>query len=228
MDIENNGVPPDADGWNTVWNGPCGNTVKAGYIPANVDFATWAGFASYIDNHSPYLAGVYSSGGTWYGSWEGIFGNEKLSSAAEWTFTNEQSQLDPPSGFSGSHASAQWFSSAAGRLRSAVAVVRREWRAQRLRRLRSGRGGQRRQPRLRAARRRPACGDHPSSLIDRTGRTACPPDPRVLPALRGQTLTASPSSAEPAYLTLAMVSSMAACTSAGRSMCGICPAPSTR
>jgi len=111
MDIENNGVPPDADGWNTVWNGPCGNTVRAGYIPANVDFATWVGFAGYIDNHSPYLAGVYSSGGTWYGSWEGIFGNEKLSNTAEWTFTNEQSQLDPPSGFSGSHARAQWFSS---------------------------------------------------------------------------------------------------------------------
>src|ERR1700722_604354 len=25
MDIENNGVPPDENGWNTVWNGPCGN-----------------------------------------------------------------------------------------------------------------------------------------------------------------------------------------------------------
>jgi hypothetical protein len=110
MDIENNGVPPDADGWNTVWNGPCGNTVKAGYIPANVDFATWLGFAGYIDNHSPYLAGVYSSGGNYYGSWTGIFGSEKLTSTAEWTFTNEQTQLDFPSRFSGSHASAQWFS----------------------------------------------------------------------------------------------------------------------
>jgi hypothetical protein len=111
MDIENNGVPPDGDGWNTVWNGPCGNTVKAGYIPANVDFATWVGFADYINTHSPYLAGVYSAGGNWYGSWAGIFGNEKLNYTAEWTFTNEQSQLDLPSGFSGSHASAQWFSS---------------------------------------------------------------------------------------------------------------------
>jgi len=110
MDIENNGVPPDADGWNTVWNGPCGNTVKAGYIPANVDFATWLGFAGYIDNHSPYLAGAYSSGGNYYGSWTGIFGSEKLTSTAEWTFTNEQTQLDFPSRFSGSHASAQWFS----------------------------------------------------------------------------------------------------------------------
>jgi hypothetical protein len=111
MDIENNGVPPDEEGWNSVWNGPCGNTVKSEYIPANVDFATWVGFANYIDNHSSYLAGVYSSGGSWYGSWTGIFGNEKLSNAAEWTFTNEQAQLDFPSGFSGSHASAQWFSS---------------------------------------------------------------------------------------------------------------------
>ena len=111
MDIENNGVPPDEDGWNTVWNGPCGNTVKAGYIPANVDFATWVGFADYIADHSPYLAGVYSSGGDFYGSWTGIFGDERLSNTAEWTFTNEQAQLDFPSGFSGSHASPQWFSS---------------------------------------------------------------------------------------------------------------------
>jgi hypothetical protein len=111
MDIENNGVPPDEDGWNTVWNGPCGDTVKAGYIPANIDFATWEGFASYIDNHSPYLAGVYSAGGISYGSWIGIFGGEQLSFTAEWTFTNEQSQLDFPAGFSAPHASAQWYSS---------------------------------------------------------------------------------------------------------------------
>ncbi len=111
MDIENNGVPPDEDGWNTVWNGPCGNTVKAGYIPANVDFATWVGFADYIDNHSSYLAGVYSAGGDSYGSWTGIFGNQKLSSTAEWTFTNEQAEPQFPSGFSASHAKAQWFSS---------------------------------------------------------------------------------------------------------------------
>jgi hypothetical protein len=110
MDIENNGVPPDGDGWNTVWNGACGNTVKAGYIPPNVDFATWVGFADYINNHSPYLAGVYSAGGQGYGSWDGIFAPEQLSNTAEWTFDNEQSQLDFPSGFSASHASALWFS----------------------------------------------------------------------------------------------------------------------
>jgi hypothetical protein len=112
MDIENNGTPPDEDGWNTVWNGACGDEVKASYIPASIDYATWQGFASYIDNHSPYLAGVYSSGGNWYGSWVGIFGGEHLGGSAEWTFTNEQSQLSFPSGFSGSHASAQWFAGA--------------------------------------------------------------------------------------------------------------------
>jgi Domain of unknown function (DUF4232) len=112
LDIENNGVPPDEDGWNTVWNGPCGNHVKSSFIPPNVDFATWTGFANYIDNHSPYLAGVYSSGGNWYGSWAGIFsGGPRLSNTAEWTFTNEQADLTFPSGFTGSHASAQWFSS---------------------------------------------------------------------------------------------------------------------
>jgi hypothetical protein len=110
LDIENNGLPPDEDGWNTVWNGPCGNTAKAEYIAPNVDFAVWTGFANYIDGHSPYLAGVYSAGGDSYGSWTGIFAPEQLSDTAEWTFTNEQAQLNFPSGFSGSHATAQWFS----------------------------------------------------------------------------------------------------------------------
>ena len=109
LDIENNGVPPDENGWNTVWNGPCGSTVKAQYIPANVDYATWQGFQAYIDQHSPYQAGVYSAGGDSYGSWTGIFGSEALSNTAEWTFVNEQGQLTYPNGFSGQHASAQWF-----------------------------------------------------------------------------------------------------------------------
>jgi hypothetical protein len=29
FDIENNGTAPDGNGWNTVWNGPCGGRVKA-------------------------------------------------------------------------------------------------------------------------------------------------------------------------------------------------------
>jgi hypothetical protein len=112
LDIENNGSPPDEDGWNTVWNGPCGNTAKASYIPANVDYATYQGFANYINAHSSYMAGVYSAGGDYYGSWTGICGSEPLSDAAEWTFTNEQSELDFPSGFSGANANPAWFANA--------------------------------------------------------------------------------------------------------------------
>jgi cell division septation protein DedD len=109
MDIENNGAPPDENGWNSVWNGPCGSTVKADYIPAKLDVATWEGFARYVDQKSPYQAGVYSAGGDYYGSWTGIFGGQKLSNTALWTYTNEQGQLTFPAGFSGQHAGAQWF-----------------------------------------------------------------------------------------------------------------------
>jgi hypothetical protein len=112
MDIENNGSPPDENGWNTVWNGACGDTVQAGYIAPNVDYATWQGFASYIDAHSPYLAGIYSAGGRSYGSWSGIFGNEPVTGVAEWTFFSEQSNLNFPNGFTGSNASASWFGNA--------------------------------------------------------------------------------------------------------------------
>jgi hypothetical protein len=112
MDIENNGTPPDENGWNTVWNGPCGNNVLAGYVAPNVDYATFLGFANYIDNNSPYSAGVYSAGGSSYGSWTGIFGNEPVTGTAEWTFTNEQSQLSFPAGFTASAASPSWFAGA--------------------------------------------------------------------------------------------------------------------
>jgi Protein of unknown function (DUF4232) len=112
MDIENNGAPPDYWGWNTLWNSACGDTIRAEYIPANIDYATVQGFANYIDTHSAYLAGVYSAGGAGYGGWIGIFGSEQLTKTPEWTFDNEQSQLNFPSGFSGSNASALWFGNA--------------------------------------------------------------------------------------------------------------------
>ena len=57
LDIENNGVAPDENGWNTVWNGSCGRKIKASYIAPEVDYATFTGFRNYIDAHSPYLAG---------------------------------------------------------------------------------------------------------------------------------------------------------------------------
>ena len=109
MDIENNGLPPDGNGWNTVWNSPCGNRIRAGYIAPAVDYATYLGFASYIDSHSPYRVAVYSAGGPGYGSWTGIFGGELLTHTAEWTYTSEQAELRFPSGFSDSGARADWF-----------------------------------------------------------------------------------------------------------------------
>jgi len=112
MDIENNGTPPDDYGWNTVWNGPCGSEVKAEYIAPDVDYATYLGFTNYINENSPYSAGVYSAGGQSYGSWSGIFGNEPVTTSAEWTFTGEQSQLSFPAGFSASGASPSWFANA--------------------------------------------------------------------------------------------------------------------
>jgi hypothetical protein len=112
FDIENNGTAPDENGWNTVWNGPCGGRIKASYIAPEVDYATFSGFRNYIDAHSPYLAGVYSAGGRSYGSWTGIFGAGQIKHTAEWTFTSEQSELNFPQGFSDSNASAQWFANA--------------------------------------------------------------------------------------------------------------------
>ena len=112
FDIENNGTAPDGNGWNTVWNGPCGGRIKASYIAPAVDYATFSGFRNYIDAHSPYLAGVYSAGGRSYGSWTGIFGGGVIKHTAEWTFTSEQSELNFPHGFSASNASAQWFANA--------------------------------------------------------------------------------------------------------------------
>ena len=112
MDIENNGTPPDDYGWNTVWNGPCGSNVQAEYVAPNVDYATYLGFTNYINENSPYSAGVYSAGGISYGSWSGIFGNEPVTTAAEWTFTSEQSQLSFPAGFTASGSSPSWFANA--------------------------------------------------------------------------------------------------------------------
>ncbi len=112
MDIENNGAPPDLYGWNTAWNGPCGMNAPVEYIPEQVDYATYLGFANYIDDNSPYVAGVYSAGGIGYGSWTGIFGDEKITGTAEWTFTSEQSELSFPAGFTAHDAVPIWFANA--------------------------------------------------------------------------------------------------------------------
>jgi hypothetical protein len=119
MDVENNGAPPDGNGWNTVWNGPCGNTVEGTFIPPSVDRATLAGFFSYISDNTSYFPAVYSAGGIGYGSWGGIFGGEKLPpSISQWTFTNETPHVGKfPSGWSVRGASALFFGGAPARCR---------------------------------------------------------------------------------------------------------------
>ena len=111
MDIENNGLPPDENGWNTAWNSPCSTHIKAEYIAPQVDYATYLGFADFISSHSPYRVGIYSAGGDAYGSWNGIFSPVQLSHAhaAEWTFVFEKAQLQFPSGFSDSGTNPSWF-----------------------------------------------------------------------------------------------------------------------
>lgn len=101
MDVENNGAPPDFNGWNTVWDGPCGGTVERSFVPPRLDRATVSGFLAYISANTSYFPAVYSAGGIGYGSWGGIFGSAKLSGASEWTYVNETSRVGKfPSGWS--------------------------------------------------------------------------------------------------------------------------------
>ncbi len=111
MDIENNGAPPDENGWNTIWNGPCGGSIRGGFISPAVDRATEQAFSSYIYRNTSYYAGVYSAGVQGYGSWGGIFGGGNLSGASEWTFANESASVSTfPRRFSVPGAKAEFFS----------------------------------------------------------------------------------------------------------------------
>ena len=113
MDIENNGSPPDNNGWNTVWNGPCGGRVKGSFIPQRVDRATVRGFLTYTYDNTAYFPAVYSAGGDFYGSWTGIFGSETLSNTSEWTLINETSAVSRrPSSWSVNGVSALFFGGA--------------------------------------------------------------------------------------------------------------------
>jgi len=112
-DIENAGAPPDENGWNTIWTGPCTQTTRGSTIPAAVDFATFQGFRNYIQANSAYAPAVYSAGGGGYGSWTGIFGSGfTLRTTAEWTFTNESTHVTFPSGFANRYATALFFAGA--------------------------------------------------------------------------------------------------------------------
>jgi hypothetical protein len=115
-DVENAGAPPDENGWNTIWTGPCTQTQTGSSIPAAVDFATFQGFRNYIEANSAYAPAVYSAGGGGYGSWSGIFGSGfTLKTTAEWTFTEESTNVAFPSGFSNPFATALFFASAPAR-----------------------------------------------------------------------------------------------------------------
>jgi hypothetical protein len=115
-DIENAGAPPDQNGWNTIWTGACTQTTSGSSIPAAVDFATFQGFRNYIEANSAYAPAVYSAGGGGYGSWSGIFGSGfTLRTTAEWTFTEESTNVAFPSGWSNPYATALFFANAPGR-----------------------------------------------------------------------------------------------------------------
>jgi hypothetical protein len=111
MDIENNGAPPDENGWNSVWNGPCGSTLQRGFIRPAVDIATVRAFLAFIYHRTDYFPAVYSAGVVGYGSWGGIFGGEPLSHASEWTYANETSSVRRfPVNWSVNGAKAAFFS----------------------------------------------------------------------------------------------------------------------
>jgi len=115
-DVENAGAPPDENGWNTIWTGACTQTQSGSSIPATVDFATFQGFRNYIEANSAYAPAVYSAGGGGYGSWSGIFGSGfTLTTTAEWTFTEESTNVAFPSGWSNPFATALFFANAPGR-----------------------------------------------------------------------------------------------------------------
>jgi len=115
-DVENAGAPPDENGWNTIWTGACSQTTSGSSIPAAVDFATFQGFRNYIEANSAYAPAVYSAGGGGYGSWSGIFGSGfTLKTTAEWTFTEESTNVAFPSGWSNPYATALFFANAPGR-----------------------------------------------------------------------------------------------------------------
>jgi Protein of unknown function (DUF4232) len=121
MDIEaaylSNGY--DNNGWNTAWNGVCGQSsgdVIASSVAGAVDHATYLGFINYVYQDSPYYVGVYSAGGPGSSSWGYIMGSENISDTSEWTFSNESlgvtSASDFPQDWSDPGASADWFASA--------------------------------------------------------------------------------------------------------------------
>jgi hypothetical protein len=111
-DIELPGIQPATDnGWNSVYTAPCSGKVKQAFVPSVLDRTTLNGFTSYINSHSTFKAGVYSSPLIW----PSIFGSGQYASIPttyEWTYSPETANLSAaPSGWclTGSSACAQFF-----------------------------------------------------------------------------------------------------------------------
>ena len=111
-DIELPGIAPAPDnGWNHVYTSPCSGKVKVSSVPAAVDRSELNGYADYINGHSAYKAGVYSSPAIW----SSIFGAGSYASIPhtyEWTYTAETPKLSPaPAGWClrGVYTCAQFF-----------------------------------------------------------------------------------------------------------------------
>jgi hypothetical protein len=112
MDVEEPGISPAPDnGWNDVYTSTCSGQVKQAGIPAALDRATFNGYWDYIEAHSKYTPGVYSSPAVW----SDIFGTGSAASiphTQEWTYEPETTNLsDAPSGFclGRSAGCATWF-----------------------------------------------------------------------------------------------------------------------
>ena len=112
FDIENNGGPPDEDGWNTVWNGPCGGTVRASYIPRKNRLRHLDRVRQLYQRPLALPGGRVLRGRRLLRLVDRhLRQREAQPTPPSGPSTNEQGQLEFPSGFTGSRASPQWFSS---------------------------------------------------------------------------------------------------------------------
>jgi hypothetical protein len=99
-DIEFPEISPAPDnGWDSVYTSPCSGRVRQSYVPVAVDRAEFDGYWQYINGHSSYVTGVYSSPQVW----SRIFGAGSASAIPhtdEWTYEPETSNLhQAPSGW---------------------------------------------------------------------------------------------------------------------------------
>ena len=120
MDVEAQTQDSVANGWNESWSSACSSRIVVKHISARIDRADLNGFRDYIKDNTPWLPGVYSAGGGSSHEWAGIFGSQKISSTAEWTYEDAtDSTKTYPRRFSipGTHLKADWFGGSPQRAR---------------------------------------------------------------------------------------------------------------